>query len=330
MIDLRQLWHATVVAEHRSFAQAARAIHLSQPALSRSVQALESALGVVLFERGSRGIEPTDEGRLLLRRASALLAGVEDLERESGTLARGDAGQLRIACGPYAAELVVGPTVARMVARHPRLQFRLRVDHWVSALEMVRNREVDLAVCEQSEARDSVFEVFQMGSRPGCLVVRAAHPLAGKRRLATGDVMAYPLALAAKVPARILQQVLAETGKSTIVAAVECDNLAVLKTIVAESDAVSCFPLCLVEEELRTGQFCVLDCEVDWLRVNYALVRLRDRVHSSAAEQFLEGVLGADAECSRKEEELRGRYLGRHPVPTGPSRRQPSKKTREK
>lgn len=326
MIDLRQLWHATVVADHRSFAKAARAIHLSQPALSRSVQALEATLGVVLFDRGSRGIEPTDAGRLLLRRAAVLLAGAEDLEREGGTLARGDTGQLRIGCGPYAAELVVGPTVARMLARHPRLQFRLRVDHWVSALEMVRNREVDLAVCEQSEAGDSHFEVFPMTPRPGRLIVRASHPLAEVRGLTSAEVRAYPLALTGKVPARILQHMLAQTGRSAVSAAVECNNLAVIRAVLAESDAVACFPLALVEQELRSGQFRVLDREVDWLHVNYALVRLRDRVHSPAAEQFLQEVLVADEACSRKEEELRARYLRKGLPPT----RRPPPKSRGK
>ena len=69
MNDLRQLRHFVALAEHGHFARAAAAVHLSQPALSRSIQALEASLGCNLVDRHSRGISLTAHGSLVLEQA---------------------------------------------------------------------------------------------------------------------------------------------------------------------------------------------------------------------------------------------------------------------
>ena len=70
MIEIRHLHHALALAEHRNFARAAEALHLSQPALTRSIQNLEEKMGLELFERRPKGVDPTDAGQLMLKRFS--------------------------------------------------------------------------------------------------------------------------------------------------------------------------------------------------------------------------------------------------------------------
>jgi DNA-binding transcriptional LysR family regulator len=82
MIDLRHLRHALALAEHGNFARAADACHITQPALTRSIQSLEAALGVTLFDRRRGGVEPTAFGRLVLDHAAGLDMGSRELERE--------------------------------------------------------------------------------------------------------------------------------------------------------------------------------------------------------------------------------------------------------
>ena len=71
-MELRQLRHLIAVVEHGSFSRAAEAVHLTQPALSRSIQALEAEVGAAVLERNRGAIEPTDVGRLLLTHARQL------------------------------------------------------------------------------------------------------------------------------------------------------------------------------------------------------------------------------------------------------------------
>ena len=72
-LDLHQLRQALALLEHGSFVRAAAALHISQPALSRSIQALERNFGNELFLRSASGVVPTDVGRLYLERARDLL-----------------------------------------------------------------------------------------------------------------------------------------------------------------------------------------------------------------------------------------------------------------
>lgn len=68
MIDLRRLRHFSALVQHGNFHRAADALHLTQPALTRSIQALEAHVGAPLLTRHRTGVEPTELGRLLLRR----------------------------------------------------------------------------------------------------------------------------------------------------------------------------------------------------------------------------------------------------------------------
>ncbi len=67
-IDIRLIRHVLMLARHRNFARAAEQLHLSQPALSRSIARLEETLGVALFDRTRDGVIPTDYGRIVIER----------------------------------------------------------------------------------------------------------------------------------------------------------------------------------------------------------------------------------------------------------------------
>src|SRR5512137_2516263 len=100
-LDLHLVRHALVLAKHGNFRRAARALHVSQPTLSRNIAALERSLGVRLFDRSSSGVEPTPFGRLVLERGRGLLAGESDLLREISLQAGLEIGSLAVAAGPY-------------------------------------------------------------------------------------------------------------------------------------------------------------------------------------------------------------------------------------
>ena len=72
-VSFRQLGHAMALAKHRNFRLAAEELHISQPALTRSVRALEEALGARLFDRLSTGVEPTPAGEIVLARGRRVL-----------------------------------------------------------------------------------------------------------------------------------------------------------------------------------------------------------------------------------------------------------------
>lgn len=105
MLKLQQLAHALALSRLGNFHRAAKALHLSQPALSRSIRSLEHSLGVSLFDRHGAQIKPTVYGEALLRRAERMLEQSDELERDIQLLEGLKAGGLAVGMGGFAAEL---------------------------------------------------------------------------------------------------------------------------------------------------------------------------------------------------------------------------------
>lgn len=96
MLDLRKLRYFLTVAEELHFGRAAIRLHLAQPPLTRQISALETELGFRLFDRTSRTVSLTPQGRAFLPYARAVLEQVDLAEVIAGKLAAGAAGQMAL------------------------------------------------------------------------------------------------------------------------------------------------------------------------------------------------------------------------------------------
>jgi DNA-binding transcriptional LysR family regulator len=143
---LRDLHILLAVAQHRTMAKAAADLGISQPAVSEAVAGLEHALGVRLFERGRRGIEPTAYGNALLKSATAAFDELRQGVRQIEFLSDPNAGELRIACPESIASGLLGPVVKRMSARHPRVRLFVEQALTQPLFPQLDNRQVDLVL----------------------------------------------------------------------------------------------------------------------------------------------------------------------------------------
>lgn len=112
-MDMRQVRHLIAVLEHGNVLRAANAIHISQPALSKSIQNLEAELGVRLLERSPRGVSPTIYGTSLLKHARLLLNQGEQAVAEIEAIKGGHLGHLRLGVANFAIHFL--PAVLRIV-----------------------------------------------------------------------------------------------------------------------------------------------------------------------------------------------------------------------
>lgn len=124
-MELHQLRSFAAVAEAGHLTRAAERLHLSQPAVSAHVKALEEELGVALFARSARGMQLTREGESLLAHARAVLESAGELERAARSLRRELSGDLRIALNSDAEFLRVRELLEALRAEHPRLAVHL-------------------------------------------------------------------------------------------------------------------------------------------------------------------------------------------------------------
>ena len=112
-LELQQLRQVLALAEHGSFVRAAAALHISQPALSRSIQNLERRFGSDLFLRSSSGAVPTDLGRLYIERARDVLRMADELDREAVSHGNLRTGRVAVGGGPFPADAVLGRAAAK-------------------------------------------------------------------------------------------------------------------------------------------------------------------------------------------------------------------------
>jgi DNA-binding transcriptional LysR family regulator len=305
MLEPRHLQQVLVLAHHGHFGRAARALGISQPALSRSIQTLELRLGVPLFERTGHGAVLTRVGGRLVERADALLQDLAMLERELRSHGGLTDGFLKVSAGPYPAELSVTPAIGRLVARHPDLSVELRVTHWRQVTEDVRAGVVDLGVAEMSEVRrDDGLEVEAMGTHRLVLFCAAGHPLLGQRR-ELGELLAFPW-VATKVPPRMAEVFPADTGRAfsrdsrtgDLVPRILVSDTSLARCVVRDSLAIGAATRSQIQEELDAGSLAVLPFDAPWLRLRYGFILPRGRWRSPAAERLMEEVRTIEAGIS--------------------------------
>src|SRR6185503_3412839 len=118
-VELHQLRYFVAVAQAGNFSRAAERCHVSQPSLSQQIQKLERRLAQPLFNRLGRRAVLTDAGRLLLDRATAILATVDDAERRLRSGDEDHGGRLAIGAIPTIAPYLLPPTLQAFVRRCP-------------------------------------------------------------------------------------------------------------------------------------------------------------------------------------------------------------------
>jgi DNA-binding transcriptional LysR family regulator len=314
--ELQQLRQVIALAQHGSFVRAASALHISQPALSRSVRNLERRFGSELFLRTSSGIVPTDLGRLYIERARDVLRLADDLDREAvmhGTLG---SGRVAIGGGPYPVETFLGPAAALFVGQYPKISVQLMARDWIDLLRELRGRALDFFVAEISTLqREPDLEIVPMpGAHSVYVFARRGHPLAGARSSSLDEQLAWPFVTPSRIPPRILDPMLAAHRASTAsrkeslpFPSIQCSSLSAVKRILANSDAISASILSCITTELETGQFVLLGT-APWLHLHYGIVSLKGRPWTQAAEKFREFVLQAERQATAEEQHLLDRF----------------------
>jgi DNA-binding transcriptional LysR family regulator len=315
-LELQQLRQVLALAEHGSFVRAAAALHISQPALSRSIQNLERHFGSELFLRSSSGAVPTDLGRLYIERARDLLRMADELDREAVSHGALRTGRVAAGGGPYPSDAVLGRAAARFLDQFPGVSVKVLAGDWDELARQLRSRELDFFIAETSTLhREPDLEVLQTPSAHAVyLVARAGHPLAGRSHVSIEEALEWPLATPGRVPPRLLDPLLAahraaarRIAKPRPFPAIECNSLAAVKRIVATSNAITGTIASCISAELESGQFVLLTRE-PWLHLHYGVTSLKGLPQTQVAQRFLEFVLDAERETNAEEQRLVARF----------------------
>jgi DNA-binding transcriptional LysR family regulator len=315
--------HVIALAEHGSFARAATALGLSQPALSRSIQSVEREIGSSLFVRTPSGVEPTDPGRVFVARIRQIVQLTEDLDRDIVSERGLQSGQVNVGAGPFPAQSVLAEALGRFVADYPRIVVRVMMREWVELARRLRAREVEFFVAEVSTLLgEGDLDIEPLEPHPTFILGRPGHPLTGRIPIGLADAFAYPFAALSRIPPRALEPIRAIQRKwpdlpatQQVFPALEFNSLDAVRKIVLGSDALMVVPLTCVADELERGRLVVLGHE-SFLEVRYGIVRLRSQPLTVAGARFRDYVIEAERALTATEQTLIERW---RPRPASPA-----------
>ena len=245
-MDFRKLRHLVAVAQAHSFTRAATALHISQPALSRSISDFEKQLGEPLFDRTSEGVIPTAFGTPVIARAERILAEVDHFARELEARTGGNTGTLAFGAGPLVAALTFRDILAHFADHHPKLAIETQIAPGGVLSEGLRQGRIEFAVFSEALLGDNRgLEVERIGRLQLGYVVRRDHPLAGHPNVSNADLSAYAVASGGTLGA---EQVPDHNRETLARPMINCEDFGILREMVRTSNAVWLTSVSMVDE----------------------------------------------------------------------------------
>ena len=243
----------------------AKALGISQPAVSGAINDLEAGLGVALFERTSKGMIATEVGQLLAFRVKRALAELRHVETDIAALLGTTQGRVVIGALPLGRTSILPRAISDVLARHPRLRFSTLESPFDKLAAELRAGDIDFilgALRPPDYAHDLTGEPLLTDRM--AVVVRAGHPLTRLPKITTVDLMQAQWVLSShNTPARALFD-LSFTSRNLTppVEAVETSDLAILRGLLLHSDMATAISAQQLHYEIAAGVLKVLDIEL--------------------------------------------------------------------
>jgi DNA-binding transcriptional LysR family regulator len=290
VLNLNHLRVFRAVCETNSITNAARALHISQPAASKQLADLESHLGLALVERRARGVRLTAAGEVLGRHARRLFQEEEAAESALEALLGMELGHLSVAASTTIGSYIVPSVFGELHAAHPNLQLELEIGNASHVEELVLDGQLDLGLSEGTVASESLrAEIFTHDEM--VLIVASDHVLA--RRAGMGPLQAEALRdqpFIVREPGSgtrdVVEEALAQRG-IPIHPVMSLGSTEAIKNAVAIGLGVALVSSLTLELELGIGRLRVIPLADLTIRRALHLITLEGKPPSPAASEFL-------------------------------------------
>jgi LysR family transcriptional regulator, low CO2-responsive transcriptional regulator len=287
---LRQMKVFKVVAEHLNFTRAAKALHLSQPAVSMQVKQLEESVGLPLFEHSGKKIQLTEAGREICQYARTIFQTFEEMEEVIAALKGLDTGHLNVAVASTV-NYFAPRLLAAFSRRYPAVDLRLDVTNRQRLMALLRENEIDLVLMGlPPEEIDLEFKPFM--ENPLVVIAPPGHPLQGVANIS---------------PQRLSEElfIMRESGSGTRLAmeryfdeqsitlrtGMQMTRNEAIKQAVRAGMGLSVVSTHTIELEVETGRLAILDVEGFPLQRHWYLVHRKNKRLSPSAKAFVDFVL---------------------------------------
>ena len=245
-LTLRQMRVLVAVAEQGGVVKAAQSLHLAQPAISRSLHQLESALGMPLFDRSPHGMTLTIFGEALVRRIRTVFSELRDAGEELTSLQDMSYGRLSLGCTPLLTIGAMPRVLSAMLAARPGLALSVMEGDSTTLLRELRLRNIDMAIgrlpAPASREPDLVYE--HLYEEKLFLVSRPDHAMARYNYMSLADTVNEPWVLPMKnsMLYRVITETFARENLPPPAARVHASSPSISLSLVATTDMLTLMP----------------------------------------------------------------------------------------
>ncbi|GAA0330259.1 LysR family transcriptional regulator [Bacillus carboniphilus] len=289
-MDIKQLHYFCTIAKEGQITRAAKKLHMAQPPLSQQLKQLEVELGVKLMERQGRNMELTSAGEILYKKATRLLAELEDTKSEVKETGDGLRGILSIGsvktCFSYLPE-----KIRYFRETYPNVTFHLREGDTYFVSELLRNRVIEVAVIRLPLDTDD-FSMIQLPSEPYVAVIpqKWEHQFRNTTSIEMKELQNLPLLLLHRINGTgqyemILDECKRHGFKPHVVC--ECPDAAMLLSLVDAGVGATLVPKSTLLS-LHTTNTVTLELQNSKIQSESAVIWLKDRYLSKSAQHFID------------------------------------------
>lgn len=259
--DLRELHAFLAVVQAGSLGRAATVLHVTQPALSRTIRQLESKLGVPVFERHTTGMVLTEYGQALLPHAMTLQHETGLALEEINALRGLSKGTVRVGAVASVLSAALPQALERVLARWPGLQVHITEGvEDVLTTALLENR-IDLAIAASLQETEDISIVADASWQDtSCMVAAATHPIWQQKQidLRALGACAWVMPPRSAKPREELHQLFAEQRLPPPNVKVETRSVIAIRAMVQHANMLSCLPVPIFRGELETGAVRIL------------------------------------------------------------------------
>jgi DNA-binding transcriptional LysR family regulator len=240
-VNLKQLEHLLALVDSGSFSRAAEQMHLTQSALSRSIQSLEDALGGTLIDRIGKRNELTPLGHTVVLRARRMVLDAADLRRSADLLQQGNLGAIRVGLGSGPGALLMTPLLQHMARNHPGVKVAISRGSTELQVQQLRARQLDALVIDVRRIAPAPdLRIEALGELRAGFICRTGHALAGAAAVPFEALLAFPIAstpLSDEV-ARLMVDHYGPRADPAQMTTLQCEDVTSLLDTVAVTDAI--------------------------------------------------------------------------------------------
>jgi DNA-binding transcriptional LysR family regulator len=296
-LRLRHLQLMVALSETESLRRAADEMAMTQPAATKALQELEDTIGVSLFVRHARGMEPTIFGEAVMRYARVVFEDLDELREELAGIEAGDIGKVRIGAVMAPSPELLTQTIVKLKDAHPRLQMSVTIDTSDVLVQSLQQDQLDIVIGRIPDGFPALDLSFETLSEEALsIVVRPDHPMAlAVVRPKLAELARYPWIIQPHPsPMRqVIDQTFRESRVAPPVSTVETSSILTTLSLLRDSDMLAVLPSSVAQYYVALNAIAAVSTPLRGRLAPYGLILRKNRRITPATQLVIDSIRAA-------------------------------------